>query len=84
MFEKVLEEKEIQHKLIKPKTPRHNGKVERSHRKDQERFYYKRVFVSFEDFKEKLRHWSREYNNFPMKPLDWKSPNEKYLEFLAL
>ena len=84
MFEKKLEELGIEHKLIRPRTPRHNGKVERSHRKDQERFYYKRVFVSFEDFKEKLRHWSREYNNFPMQPLKWKSPNEKYLEFLTL
>ena len=84
MFEKTLEELGIKHKLIKPRTPRHNGKVERSHRKDQERFYYKRVFVDFEDFKEKLRHWIREYNNFPMKPLGWKSPNEKYKEYKAL
>lgn len=84
MFEKKLKELGIEHKLIRPRTPRHNGKVERSHRKDQERFYYKRIFVSFEDFKEKLRHWSREYNNFPMKPLNWKSPNEKYLEFTTL
>lgn len=51
MFEKKLEELGIKHKLIKPRTPRHNGKVERSHRKDQERFYYKRIFVSFEDLK---------------------------------
>lgn len=84
MFEKKLETLGINHKLIRPRTPRHNGKVERSHRKDQEMFYYKRVFVSFEDFKEKLRHWTREYNDFPMKPLGWKSPNEKYLEFIAL
>lgn len=84
MFEKKLEELGIKHKLIKPRTPRHNGKVERSHRKDQERFYYKRIFVSFEDFKEKLRHWTREYNNFPMKPLNWKSPNEKYLQFIGM
>ena len=84
MFEKKLKELGIEHKLIRPRTPRHNGKVERSHRKDQERFYYKRVFVSFEDFKEKLRYWSREYNNFPMKPLEWKSPNEKYLEFITM
>ena len=74
----------IYHHKIKPRTPRHNGKVERSHRKDQERFYYERVFVSFEDFKEKLRHWNREYNNFPMKPLGWLSPNEKYKEFQTL
>ena len=38
----------------------------------------------FEDFKEKLRHWEAEYNNFPMKPLGWKSPNEKYEEYRAL
>lgn len=84
LFEQKLKELGIRHKLIKPRTPRHNGKVERSHRKDQERFYYKRVFVSFEDFKEKLRYWESEYNNFPMKPLGWKSPNEKLAEALAM
>ena len=47
MFEKELEELGIEHKLIKPKTPRHNGKVERSHRKDQERFYYKKNILQF-------------------------------------
>ena len=83
MFELKLEQLGIEHKLIKPRTPRHNGKVERSHRKDQERFYFQRVFVSFEDFKEKLKRWTTEYNNFPMKPLNWLSPNEKLAEFLA-
>lgn len=82
MFEKKLEELGIKHKLIKPKTPRHNGKVERSHRKDQERFYYNKVFYSFEDFKNRLKYWERVYNNFPMKPLKWLSPNEKYLEYI--
>lgn len=82
MFEKKLEELGIEHKLIKPKTPRHNGKVKRSHRKDQERFYYKKVFFSFEDFKNRLKYWEKEYNNFPMKPLKWLSPNEKYLEYI--
>ena len=81
MFEKKLEELGIKHKLIKPKTPRHNGKVERSHRKDQERFYYNKVFCSFEDFKNRLKYWEKEYNKFPMKPLGWKSPNEKLKEF---
>ena len=81
MFEKKLEELGIRHKLIKPKTPRHNGKVERSHRKDQERFYYNKIFHSFEDFKNRLKYWEREYNDFPMKPLGWKSPNEKLKDF---
>lgn len=74
----------IKHHKIRPRPPYHSGKVEISHRKDQERFYYKRLFVSFEDFKEKLRQWSMEYNNFSMKPLGWKSPNEKYEEFQVL
>ena len=81
MFEKKREELGITHKLIKPKTPRHNGKVERSHRKDQERFYYNKVFCSFEDFKNRLKYWEKTYNDFPMKPLDWKSPNEKLKEY---
>ncbi len=82
MFENKLEELGIRHKLIKPKTPRHNGKVERSHRKDQERFYYNKIFCSFEDFKNRLKYWEKEYNNFPMKPLKWLIPNEKYLEYI--
>ena len=82
MFEEALKEAGIEHKLIKPKTPRHNGKVERSHRKDQERFYYNKVFCSFEDFKNRLKYWEKEYNNFPMKPLKCLSPNEKYKEYV--
>lgn len=81
----VLEETRelgIRHKLIKLKTPRHIGKVERSHRKAQERFYYNKVFYSFEDFKNRLKYWEKVYNNFPMKPLKWLSPNEKYLEYI--
>ena len=35
LFEEKLKELNIKHKLIKPYTPRHNRKVERSHRKDQ-------------------------------------------------
>ena len=51
MFEKTLEEVGIEYKVIKPHTPQQNGRVERSHRKDQERFYYKRVFYSLEDLR---------------------------------
>ena len=76
MFEKLLEELGIKHKLIKPHTPKQNGKVERSHRKDQERFYYNKVFYSLEDLRNRGKDWMKEYNNFPMKPLKWLSPNE--------
>ena len=39
LFEACLKQRGIVHKLIRPFTPRHNGKVERSHRKDNEYFY---------------------------------------------
>ena len=81
-FEQTLEELGVKHKLIKPYTPRHNGKVERSHRKDQERFYYNKVFCSFEDLVNRAKYWIKEYNNFPMRPLKWLSPKEKYLEYI--
>ena len=76
MFEKTLEELGIEYKVIKPHTPKQNGRVERSHRKDQERFYYKRVFYSLEDLRNQGKEWRKEYNNFPMRPLGWLSPRE--------
>ncbi|MBR1746738.1 MAG: integrase core domain-containing protein, partial [Clostridia bacterium] len=69
LFQKALMKHGIRHKLIKVFTPRYNGKVERSHRKDQERFYNKHRFYSLEDYNEQLRKYNREYNNFPMRPL---------------
>jgi len=76
LFESTLEQLGIRHKLIRPFTPRHNGKVERSHRKDNEEFYAVRKFYSFEDFKKQLAARQRQYNNFPMRPLNWKSPKQ--------
>ena len=84
MFENRLKELGIEYSLIRPHTPTQNGKVERSHRKDQERFYYKRVFLNLEDLKEKGRRWLKEYNNFPMRPLNWMSPLEKLREYQAI
>ena len=51
LFEQTLQKMGIRHKMIRPYTPRHNGKVERSHRKDNEEFYALHSFYSFEDFK---------------------------------
>ena len=74
LFETRLKQCGIEHKLIRPYTPRHNGKVERSHRKDNEYFYATHAFFSFEDFKKQLAVHSRKYNRFPMRPLGWKAP----------
>jgi transposase InsO family protein len=81
LFELTLEQLGIAYKPIKPHTPRHNGKVERSHRKDNERFYAFHKFFSFEDFTKQLSRWNREYNNFPMRPLDWQSPKQVLFSF---
>ena len=39
----------ITHKLRRPRTPRHNGKVERSHRNDQQLFYYFLKIYSYDN-----------------------------------
>lgn len=79
LFEMKLEKLGIRHKLIKPFTPRHNGKVERSHRKDNEYFYASHRFYSFLDFQKQLAVYIRKYNHFPIRPLGWLDP----LAFLA-
>jgi transposase InsO family protein len=82
LFEKTLEKHGIQHKLIRPYTPRHNGKVERSHRKDNEYFYATHKFYSFDDFAKQLKVHNYKYNNFPMRPLNWKSPVDYIKAFI--
>ena len=74
MFEKRLREYGIMHKRIRVYTPRHNGKVERSHRKDNEYFYASHKFYSFDDFSKQLKIHNYNYNKFPMRPLNWKAP----------
>jgi len=83
MFELRLEQHGIRHKLIRPYTPRHNGKVERSHRKDNEHFYATHTFYSFNDFSEQLKLYNnRDYNLFPMRPLGWRSPKQALDEYI--
>lgn len=84
LFEVTLQQLGIRHKLIRPFTPRHNGKVERSHRKDNEEFYASHKFHSFQDLKKQLAVRQRQYNNFPMRPLNWKSPKHVLLAFSNL
>ena len=74
----------IKHQLIRPRTPRHNGKVERSHRNDQERFYNHLKFYSFDDLKLQMKQYLIRSNKIPMEVLGWKSPLEKRLELESL
>lgn len=81
-FDVLCRQLGITHKLIRPRTPRHNGKVERSHRNDQERFYNHMHFYSYEDLKLQMKRYLRRSNNIPMQVLGWKSPLQKRAELL--
>jgi transposase InsO family protein len=76
LFELRLRSLGIHHKYIKPYTPRHNGKVERSHREDQKRLYNFAHFHSFEDFANQLKRHNQRTNNIPMRPLGFISPRQ--------
>ena len=82
LFEVTAASLGIRHKLIRPYTPRHNGKVERSHREDQKRFYNTHSFYSFEDFAAQLTVHNRRSNNYPMRPLAWLSPAEFAVQYV--
>ena len=66
----------IIHYLIDPGKPAQNGKVERSHRTDQEMFYNRRKFKTVLGLKRALRQWNNNYNNLEHCALGGKSPNE--------
>ncbi len=70
----------INHKLIIPRTPWHNGKVERSHRSDQERFYNFLSFYSYDDLLIQMKRYLKRSNNIPISVLGWKSPIQKRAE----
>lgn len=87
--DEVMNELKIEHRLIRAYTPRHNGKVERSHRSDQEGFYRTLEFETYEELQEKMQRWLDVYNNRPHSSLrnergkrSWQTPIEKRAELL--
>ena len=69
---------------IKPRTPRLNGKVERSHQTDGVEFYQLLTYVDDVDLKAKLKEWEKFYNfDRPHKSLKGKTPFEILREKLA-
>ena len=79
-LERFLSLNNIKHHLIRPRTPEHNGKVERSHRIDQDKFYKYLRFYSLEDLRYQGALWNKRYNNMPKAVLNFKTPNEVYNE----
>ena len=76
LFNQFCNQNNINHQLIRPRTPRHNGKVERSHRNDNQRFYTNLKFYSYEDLLVQMKAYLKRSNNISMQTLDWLSPNQ--------
>jgi transposase InsO family protein len=77
-----LESLDIRHAYIRPRTPHLNGKVERSHRVDEQEFYQLLDKDGIADdihlFNDKLREWEGYYNyHRPHGALDGQTPYER-------
>jgi len=81
LFEKTLRILKIKYKRTRPYSPWQNGKVERSHKIDNERFYNHQEFTSELDMKKKLARYNTRYNNISRKVLGFKSPNQIVEEY---
>ena len=73
---------DIDHHKIRPRTPRHNGKVERSHRNDNERFYNTLIINSLEELRKKGKNYLERTNKIPMACLNYLTPLEKRKELI--
>lgn len=84
LFEEYLEECGIKYHRIQVATPRHNGKVERQHRLDEQRFYSKMRMFSLEDGRKQLAKYNRISNNISKSCLKYRSPNAVLADYLAV
>ena len=72
-------DKGIEHVYIKPGSPKLNGKVERSHRTDNQEFYQLIEYTSDVDLTEKIAEWEYFYNfNRPHKSHGGLTPYEVF------
>jgi transposase InsO family protein len=62
LFHWHVEDQGARHVYIKPRSPQLNGKVERSHRTDQEEFYQLLTYKDDVDLEKKLAAWEDFYN----------------------
>jgi transposase InsO family protein len=78
-----VEDMGIRHAYIKPSSPQLNGKVERSHRSDQQEFYQLLTYKDDVDLEAKLAEWERFYNfGRPHGAFKGKTPYEALREKL--
>ena len=72
-----VEDKGIRHAYIKPASPQLNGKLERSHRSDEQEFYQLLSYKGDVDLEAKLEEWEQFYNfSRPHGAFNGKAPYE--------
>lgn len=62
-FTAMCQRFETHHRLIPPRTPRLNGKVERSHQTDEQEFYRLRRYTTSQDLRSAFARWLWHYNH---------------------
>lgn len=73
----------IRHAYIKPASPQLNGKVERSHRTDEQEFYQLLTYTDDVDLRARLSEWEQFYNlSRPHGAFNGKAPYEVLRERL--
>jgi transposase InsO family protein len=84
-FKLAVEAAGIKHRYIKPRRPQQNGKVERSHRIDDEEFWSRNEFDACADAEGPLAAWERRYNHDRFSvPLGGRTPAEKLEAMLTV
>ena len=83
-FALTVQQAGVRLRYIKPRCPEQNGKVERSHRVDNEEFWSRSTFAGFAPAAEAVLAWEHRYNHerFSM-ALNGLTPAEKLATFMA-
>jgi len=81
-FEQMLEVLRIKYRRIRVGTPKHNGRVERQHGLDMQRFYKRQSFISLEDARQKIAKYNT-YSNTRIKTcLNFRSPVQAVADYV--
>ena len=81
-FELALFDLDIEYRRIRVGTPKHNGRVERQHGLDMQRFYKHQKFTSLDDARQQLDIYNAWSNTRIKTCLDFRSPIQFINAFL--
>jgi len=80
-FEEELDRQNIKYRRIRVGTPKHNGRVERQHGLDMQRFYRRLKITSLEDARQKVSIYNAWSNTRIKTCLNFRSPLRVIAEF---